>query len=383
MNKGLVMKLVKTSSGKTRIKMSRSEWMRLGKRAGWTSSSADVVVKESAIINKPSKRLSDIFGPDGKIAQEVAKTINSNVGAISNFMSQTYPDVKVLKYFIAGASVTYQYDESSDVDVSVILNISEKDPRYKEIDKWIEQNVANKFFYKKRPYEFKARGKELLNFLDNVDSAYDVQNQRWMKKPDYQISKEERSKRVAPNSEAHRDFVREEKSIISALISLVKVGTKALMDPSKLEHSIGKWLTPQIEELLATYQTIKKERKEAYQLDPQQKGLVSQNWGRTNIIYKLLEDENYINYFSNIKSTLADNIVDKNELQGLVEKAKALLQEQNVSVASDGSWKIVESQSSLPTKTSSEETNTTEDIMIYFRTDDYLDISGSSKPAQQ
>jgi len=29
------MKLVKTASGKTTIRMSRSEWMRLGKRAGW------------------------------------------------------------------------------------------------------------------------------------------------------------------------------------------------------------------------------------------------------------------------------------------------------------------------------------------------------------
>jgi len=34
------MKLTKTASGKTKIKMSREEWTRLGQKAGWLSKSA-------------------------------------------------------------------------------------------------------------------------------------------------------------------------------------------------------------------------------------------------------------------------------------------------------------------------------------------------------
>jgi hypothetical protein len=34
------MKLTKTASGKTKVKMSREEWTRLGQKAGWLSKSA-------------------------------------------------------------------------------------------------------------------------------------------------------------------------------------------------------------------------------------------------------------------------------------------------------------------------------------------------------
>ena len=45
------MKLVKTASGKIKIKMSKSEWKSIGKKAGWISKIAQPILYDPASIN--------------------------------------------------------------------------------------------------------------------------------------------------------------------------------------------------------------------------------------------------------------------------------------------------------------------------------------------
>jgi len=53
------MKLVKTASGKTNIKMSQKEWQSIGKKAGWMNKSAAGLLLIESIIMRLAQRLVD------------------------------------------------------------------------------------------------------------------------------------------------------------------------------------------------------------------------------------------------------------------------------------------------------------------------------------
>ena len=86
-------------------------------------------VKE-AIIDVVADQLSNIFD-QGKLKKEVVATIENGIASLK----QQFPDLEILDYFISGASVTYQYSETSDIDITVVIPKDLDPQQFKQIDK--------------------------------------------------------------------------------------------------------------------------------------------------------------------------------------------------------------------------------------------------------
>ena len=54
----------------------------------------------------------------------------------------------------------------------------------KKADKWIENNLDGKTLWlNKRPFQWKLTYEQTRDNLDSVDSAYDIENDSWIKEP--------------------------------------------------------------------------------------------------------------------------------------------------------------------------------------------------------
>ena len=101
------------------------------------------VIRES-IVDLVSNKLSDIFDKNGKVKKEVVEVINNGIYSIKN----NFTELKIIDYFIVGASVTYQYGSDSDIDIQVVIDKDTSKEFMTEVDDWIDLNLDNKFYYK-------------------------------------------------------------------------------------------------------------------------------------------------------------------------------------------------------------------------------------------
>jgi predicted nucleotidyltransferase len=111
-------------------------------------------VKE-AIVNTVSDKLSDIFDEKGIMKSEVINSINRGLDIIK----KQFPDLKIIDHYVVGAAVTYQYEDESDIDITVVLDPTTPPEKLKEVDKWIEKNLDGTMKYNARPYQFKVNFK--------------------------------------------------------------------------------------------------------------------------------------------------------------------------------------------------------------------------------
>lgn len=271
------------------------------------------VIRES-IVDLVSNKLSDIFDKNGKVKKEVVEVINNGIYSIKN----NFTELKIIDYFIVGASVTYQYGSDSDIDIQVVIDKDTSKEFMTEVDDWIELNLDNKFYYKLRPYQFKLSytGKENLN---NFDSAYDSKTQTWLKKPNYDKHIEMFDKKIYDiESIEHRLYGRIEKSIQPSLKMLYY---------SLMSNDLEK-IDKKINSIYNRYKIIKNLRKNSYSTEIES-GYVSKNWNKGNVIYKMLDDEGYGNVFSIIKLIIENNNYYDVELLGdLYEKLSLVMNDE-------------------------------------------------------
>lgn len=284
---------------------------------------SDISLKE-AITDVPSKSYSDIFEPNGKLKKEVKSKIEEGIEIIK----KKFPNLKIDDYFLVGAAVTFQYGEDSDIDTTVVVNPNTEDRYLQEVDKWIEKNLDAKFYHNKRPYQFKLSFKKRDN-LDSADSAYDVKTDNWIKKPDFEKTMYMYNKKIAdPKSEENKIYHGFEKFVQLSLKELHQslIDNKSENDivrNMKLAYSkyaeISK-IDP--EKLTADNQEgfIKKFRSSAYskEIEP---GYVSQNWGKGNVIYKMFDNEGYIQVFTILKDIIKNKAYGDEELRQSLKNA--------------------------------------------------------------
>jgi len=285
-------------------------------------------VLSEAITDATSDRLSDIF-EGGTLKPEVTKTIKKGLSDIK----QQFPDLEILDYFLVGAAVTYQYGEASDIDTTIVISEDTDAQRYKLVDKWIENNVDPKYTFKKRPYQFKiALASNITREkLQHTDSAYDVENQLWIKKPDLEAAKQQHKKHVAdPESYENKIYKVVERSIQPSLERLLKaVDSQLKMQTApELNEAVTEDLTRLINHVYKIYKKIKSLRGAAFGgKDKRVQQRISQNWGTGNIIYKFLDREGYNDVFAMIKKAVRSkfDIVDQSFLETLKQKLSTVV----------------------------------------------------------
>jgi len=261
-----------------------------------------------AIVDAPSKKLSDIFDDNGKMKNEVANNIHQGIREIQ----AAFPDLKILDYFVVGAAVTYQYTDESDIDTTVVVPKDIDKDLFKKVDKWIEHNLDPKYKYGKRPYQFKVNTQGREN--KNADAAYDVRKQEWIKAPDAERTASDYEKIV-------NDPKSYERKIYTAVERSIQPSLQRLDQQIKQDNAVTDSVKKLMQSAYKRYETIKNFRGKSYGSDKRTDSRISQNWGVGNVIYKFLDREGYNNVFSTIKHAIKSNFdVDLKELSSQLDK---------------------------------------------------------------
>lgn len=284
------------------------------------------ILKES-VTDKPSKNLSDIFNTSGKISEDVKSTITNGIEIIK----KNFPNLQIIDYFVVGAAVTFQYSEDSDIDTTVTVTKSTNKELLNKVDKWVESNLDNKFYHNKRPYQFKVNYKTRED-LESVDAAYDIQNDQWIKKPDYEKSVQMYNDKILnKNSNENKLYNNMENFVrpsLEKLYNSLEIGRDIRNSIINAYNKYGEYskldsnINPHKKEGF-----IKKLRSSSYEREIEP-NYVSQNWGKGNVIYKMFDDEKYIEVYHLLKEILKSNNMDEIKLDELKIKLEKVIKDE-------------------------------------------------------
>ena len=268
-----------------------------------------------AIVDTPKKQLSDIFTEEGKLYPEVKNTVLMGVKNIQ----KAFPEVKMLDFYMVGGTVTYQYKDTSDIDVSLVYPPDIDQDTFKRIwtyTRELEKKI--KPWMGKRPFQFTPETSGGRTVLKNADSAYDPRTDEWIKKPDHVRTQQEYGKLIGSQDSYERKiYAAAERSVQPNLVRLYKELTaNGLTDIAK----------QYITKALATYESIKSWRKRAYNESDER---ISKNWNTGNIIYKFFDAEHYGAVFDDLKTIKKSNYkVDNNYLSRLLDNLKKVVNDE-------------------------------------------------------
>jgi len=284
--------------------------------------------KLAGVVDRPSSNLSDVFEPGTeKLKTEVLHNIQRGLSTISSYLSKEHPGVKITHYEIVGAAVTFQYTPKSDVDTTVFINIPETDPRFKVINDWIGENVDNTMYFGKRPFQFKIKPDSSVGAQSaNADAIYDPTRERFVKRQNPSAASVNYTQFVESGSSAERlEYRRIEERLRGMVRSWARVGRKALESGKPSESRNRKWLEAQAHEMAEALKRLKKLRGDAYS-QPAGYGRMSQNWGRGNIIFKMMERDGYLELFQLITQAMRNKqLLHPRNLAASVEQAEKIM----------------------------------------------------------
>ena len=304
------------------------------------------LLKISAIVDNPTAELSDIFhkpqeshvseavspasDPSPKIRIEVMDLIQEGLNKIKGFLAKNFPDITVTNHSLVGAAITYQYTDESDIDNTVYLSIEPGDPRLKQVNHWIWENLDNTLFFGKRPIQFRCMpDASKSGATKRVDAIYNVDTQSFEKQLGSDASKKLHNDLIASgSSQANRDYKRIESKLISMLTSFKNVASQILneTDKNKQKMLFEKWLLPKLKQIISSYKKIMSERGSAFSANNTGER-PSANWSDQNIIYKFLEREQYLEILSELayKDLTFEKFIE--DLHLIVDKTNKIIQE--------------------------------------------------------
>jgi len=283
-----------------------------------------------AIVDMVSNELSDIFGEDSKLKPEVRNNIKKGLGIIK----MKFPELKIVDNYIVGAAITYQYEDESDIDITVVLDPSTSKELMEKADKWIESNLdkgKHAMFHNKRPYQFKLSFSTRED-IKSADAVYDPSKNDWIKKADKEKSIDMWHKKVLDDeSKEHEIYSDMEKMVQPSLKMLYKAVREnitgnqlaTLVKQAFSKYGDASKLDPDFKLDKKKQGYIKNIRGAAYGRDIEP-GYVSQNWGVGNVVYKMFEREEYTNVYEILKDIIKNKKYDDksilNRLKFALEK---------------------------------------------------------------
>jgi len=239
-------------------------------------------------------------------------------------------DIYINQIIIVGSSGSYNWTDSSDIDVHIIMD---EDTKQKFITV-LHENIkkVNGMLWNKHPINYYFMTEYNLS---EVDNAYDVLYREWVKFPirkpfeegfekDYtnifDMAKEWASRIDLSLGELKRDG----EDFIS-LINALKIATEE--DKEKLVFLLEdkeKEIQNDIDILVKDFDIIHKKRLEGFVKDLENNGLEvlnipSKNYLPSNILWKIIEHWRYVEILRSLKDMNKDNEVTEEEIKEMLE----------------------------------------------------------------
>lgn len=260
-----------------------------------------------AVVDTPQATLCDIFTPEGKLKEEVRRLVLSGIKTIT----AQFPEAKLQDYWMVGATVTYQYSDSSDIDTTLVYDLSTPKETFDKIwdfSRTLEKQIPD--WMGKRPFQFTPQKGGSRSNIPNADAAYDVLKQAWIKKP--------------PPPKEVADMYQQDIGDAGGQVRKTYTGAERVIQPvlQRLAHDLDAWHKndsstdwSRIMQLLKSakmrYDSLQSWRNKAYTSTPTNRP--SQNWNTGNLIYKMFDREGYHNIFQKIKQIVSLNDATKQQ----------------------------------------------------------------------
>jgi predicted nucleotidyltransferase len=248
-------------------------------------------IKDYSIVDPVQSSLDKDVVMGDKVNPKLRKEIYRALNVISKKMH-----IQFEKVWIIGSSLTFQWQPSSDIDVTIF--IEKRNPEeLTELNKQLATDYNEKLFYKEHPINFHFATGRYFKF--KADAIYDLNSDKWIKKPEAISEKdlEEMIERCSSIKEFNE--ILEEYSEFKKLLESFDGSKKALDEILAKAFKVS-----------ALFQNIRNIRREDFKKRVD-KNLPSANWRPSNIVFKLLEQYGLGNLVEEVSNFLLSRFKDQ------------------------------------------------------------------------
>jgi predicted nucleotidyltransferase len=259
-----------------------------------------------------------IIDPDRQINSVAIFDLGSEIRLKHNVRTQILAGISKLSrhmtikdYSLIGSILTTRFTEDSDVDVNIL--VADPDDKMEEIRAAAIQNSGKFIEGTKHPVNFHVLNDEsdFKNANDSADAVFDISSNQFIRRPVEQPFYVEkymnRFKQVVSEIDLLKKDLADDLIDYNYLKSLPKNSVSSLADAIEKElksaekDAVG---------LATLYNGIKKDRADAFSrnltnLDIREYG--AKNRLPENVLYKLLERHQYLNFLHKVKEILGDD----------------------------------------------------------------------------
>ncbi len=258
----------------------------------------------------------EFFDEKDKLKPEISSLI---LDTITTWVEKLAPELEIEELVMVGSTTSYQYSSNSDVDINVKL----KGATQEELDELFPLR-PNGLMLGEHPINYYLKIDDYK--LKDVQGAYDILKDKWVKKPDVDKTKipysyaleiakffiygiesritefETDTRELKYYTDVLKTAEEEEKEEIQALISLKENEMKADLDALKIAHNLAKSF-----------------RNEAYDEKYKASFLIkietdSANLSLNNIVYKIIESSGYfdkLKVYEDLRSDIKDKMPEE------------------------------------------------------------------------
>ena len=219
------------------------------------------------------------------LRQKIIDCVNEIAGKI-----QYKPE----KIWLIGSSLTYQWTQDSDLDVTIFIH-NKSPEELKKINTIAAKHFNAKVFLGQHPLNFYHTSGVFFKF--KADAIYDVENDKWIKKP------------IPVDAEAISEIIEgckvseEFQEILNEYAQL-----KNTLNQFSGDHDQLKEIMDQTLKVSYLFNKIRDTRREDFNKRKHEKGLPSGNFRCSNIIFKLLESYGLENLSENVSQFISGKI---------------------------------------------------------------------------
>ena len=223
------------------------------------------ITQECSVVDPVQPTLDKEIIQKNKINPKIRGIVVEAVGKIAKTIN-----VEVEKIYLLGSTLTKQYTESSDIDVTIFIKKS--DDELHKINKICAKYFNDKIYFNEHPVNFFFTSrKDFFNF--KADAIYDLIHDKWIKKP--HTLQEKDVEELIQNCANVKEF----NEIMAEYTKL-----KEMLDTQdSAENIINQTL-----KVSSLFEKIRDIRRADFD-KKKEDGLPSANYRCSNIVFKLLE----------------------------------------------------------------------------------------------
>lgn len=244
------------------------------------------------------------------------------MGGINELLGEYEPEV----VFLVGSTTGYRYDDESDIDVSVRLDIS--DDELKKLKGKLGEINGRFLTGTRHPVNYYLMNQDVG--FHRFDAVYDIMNDEWIKKPqDYGVdlfNVYDEFKKYVSQIDIDKNELKRNMIDVERLINSIKNGGNIMMLVTKIKNKLNS-LDKIIDKISSEYDKVHTDRIEAFKRyeNGDKQGLSSPNLLPENIKYKLLERYAYLDLMRKLNK-LVDETGDIDTEEDL-EKVREILRD--------------------------------------------------------